>query len=169
MRAMICLIILIALSSPADTARWPQRIVETRYTVNSMTGSEYGHTYKERYSVVAVDISKLSVDGKDMLKFKRRVTKSMMETESETGEVTIPFDHMAALSTAVRSAISEMSRLGSSGDMEDTLFSESGLDLILTRDKRRMYLRVKFNESDCEFRLERVHTKQFFDLLRSLS
>jgi hypothetical protein len=168
MKTTLALIVVLASSGFAETARWPLRIVETSYTVNTLTGAEFGHRQKEKSSVVAVDISKKTVDGKDGLALKRRVTRTMQETESETGEAFIDWAKMPDLIDAVSKAKSEMSKIQKPGDFENKLFTDEKLKATLTRANRRTILLIEFGDGDCYFELEPVQVSQFLDMLKKM-
>lgn len=168
-QTVIILLASSALTAFSETARWPMRIVETSYTVHLLTGTTTNERSKEKNSVVAVDISKASKDGKDFIAFKRRVTKKMVEAESETGSCSLPFEKRQDLIDALSKAKLEMSRTGATaGDSDDTLFDDPSLKLNLVRTNRKQRLVVEFVESTVTFDLEPVHTAQFLDIIKRI-
>lgn len=169
MKTTISLMLLItALGARAETARWPLRIVETTYTVALVTGTEYNHQQKEKTSVVAVDINKYTENDISEIRFKRRFTKSMSETASETGSAAIPFEDKDKLLAAMVKAKTAMSRPVSNGDAgSEELYKGGTLTAALVTDSRKRHVRLDF-DAGVGFELLPQHVGQFIDLLKRI-
>jgi|ADurb_Total_1113_FD_contig_31_1914279_length_648_multi_2_in_0_out_0_1 hypothetical protein len=166
MRLFLCFIFASVMTVQAEIQRWPMRIIETTYTVNSLTGAKYNYKDKNKVSTVVVDVNLVNDNGEKVIRFKQRATSSMVETKSETAEGDVVVQDLPKMLDAVEKSVSEMSRISKQEDLEEVLFEGSSVKLTLCRHKRKMFLLVELERNTGFFELDAARTRQFRDLLK---
>ncbi len=161
MRLFLCFIFASVMTVQAEIQRWPMRIIETTYTVNSLTGAKYNYKDKNKVSTVVVDVNLVNDNGEKVIRFKQRATSSMVETKSETAEGDVVVQDLPKMLDAVEKSVSEMSRISKQEDLEEVLFEGSSVKLTLCRHKRKfsfLYYDADLYEP-CKVMLDLLHDK----------